>query len=92
MLSDQAYCVSAPTETFYSAKQVHAILKAERKRTRRTMRAIWFISMVITVMIATSLRKQQFVELAWYYVPLVSVIVNGVCFYLAINMMFGKSR
>jgi hypothetical protein len=80
------------TETFYSASQMQAMLKAERKRTRRTMRAIWFWSMVITAMIATSLRKQQFVELAWYWVPVVSVMINGVCFWLAVNMQFGKAR
>lgn len=80
------------TEIYYSASQLQAILKAERRRTRRTMRAVWFFSMVITVMIATSLRKQQFVALEWYWVPAVSVIINGIAFWLAINMHFGKSR
>jgi predicted nucleic acid-binding Zn ribbon protein len=79
-------------ETYYHSLQVQNILKAERRRTRRTMRVIWFISMVITVAVATSLRRQQFAELAWYWVPLVSVAVNGLCTWLAINMQFGRAR
>jgi len=75
----------------FTSTQVRDYINKERKSTRRTIRKIWVVSMVLTVMISVCVRKQQFVpDLAWWVTPLVAVCVNAICHWLAIRMFFGK--
>jgi hypothetical protein len=80
----------------YDQKQINAIVSKtiddERKRSRKTIRKMWFITMCISVMIAASIRRQQFVDLEWWWVPAIAVSLNALCWWFAVKIWFGKVR
>jgi hypothetical protein len=66
--------------------------REERREVRHTIRKIWAVSMFLTVAIAAVVRRQQFAELEWWWVPIVSVITNAACFWFAIRFFWGTPR
>lgn len=77
----------------YTERDYQFRLHLHNRRTRRAIRLIWVITMVLTVMIAASVRRQQFVaELPWFAPAIAGVLTNMATWFLAVWMMFGRGR
>jgi hypothetical protein len=77
-----------PATRYYTEQEVAAMLATVRYRSW----IIWGWSMLITVMIAASMRKQLFVPLPWYVVPMISVPTHALCFWLGMLIYFRAPR
>lgn len=69
--------------------------REERREIRHTLRKMWVVSMLLTVMVAAVVRRQQFEalgELEWWWTPLIAVVTNAVCWWLAIKLYWGNGK
>lgn len=65
--------------------------REERREIRHTIRRMWCWTMLLTVAIAACVRRQKFIELEWWWVPLIAVAVNAACWWLVIQAYWGKA-
>lgn len=78
-----------PTTRYYTADQVEAMLSTVRWR----MWIVWGWAMLLTVMVAASVRKQQFIPgLGWAWVPIIAVSVNALCFWFGMQIYFSRRK
>jgi len=77
-----------PTNKYYTGDQVEAMLATVRWR----MWIIWGWSMLLTVMIAASMRRQLFIPLPWWAVPMAAVPTHALCFWFGMQIYFGRRR
>lgn len=80
----------AISEPIYTQTQINAILAKHDREARRRIWIIWGWSMLLTVMIAASVRRQLFIPAPWYVTPMVAVTVNALCFWLGSKIYFGR--
>ena len=78
------------SEPVYTQTQINAILAKYDKEARRRVWIVWGWSMLLTVMIAASMRRQLFVPLPWFIVPMVAVPAHALCFWFGMKIYFGR--
>ena len=79
-------------EPVYTQTQVNEILAKYDREARYRIWIIWGWSMLLTVMIAASMRKQLFIPLPWFIVPAVSVQAHAMCFWFGMQIYFKKRK
>lgn len=72
----------------YTALDLDAAIRVDRRRTRKAIRLIWFTSMLITVLVCAALRTNPWVEIYWAVIPAVGVSFNALYFWGMIRLMF----
>jgi hypothetical protein len=68
-----------------------AVTRGERRAIRHAVRQMWLWTMFLTVLISICVRRQKFIELEWWWTPLVAVCVNAICWWLAIQEFWGRA-
>lgn len=71
----------------FTASDMDHAIRMDRRRARRLIRLIWVTSMLVTVMVCATMRKQPWLEIEWWWIPLAGVAVNALYFWVMIKML-----
>lgn len=72
----------------YTASDMDHAIRVDRRRTRKAIRLIWVTSMLVTVMVCAVMRKQPWIGIEWYWIPLAGVTINALYFWGMIRLLF----
>lgn len=74
-------------QPIFTASDMDHAIKVDRRRARKVIRLIWLTSMLVTVMVCAVMRRQPWMVIEWYWIPIAGVAVNALYFWLMIKLL-----